>query len=147
MVAQAFHANLADLDTTAQVSLGSIYELDNKRYKYVKFSGTTAINVGDVLCYVSSDQNLQTVDGANTAYGAGVAINAVGTGTVLYGWIQITGIAVMSQTAAGSPAFGDYLTTSGATAPNATKSTTSNMNVIGSMVNVAGKVINLDCEN
>jgi hypothetical protein len=75
--AQAFKAALTDVDTTAQVPLGMIRYEDNKVYKYVKFSGTTVIAVGDVLCYVATDTTLQTVDGANTALGAGVSPVAV----------------------------------------------------------------------
>ncbi len=33
MTAQVFHAALTDVDTSAQVPLGAIYELDNKAYK------------------------------------------------------------------------------------------------------------------
>lgn len=133
MVAQVFHANLADLDSTPQVPLGAIYELDNKRYKYVKFSGTTAIAVGAIVCYVAagSDGAEVIVDGANSALGAGVAVNAVGTGTPLYGWIQITGLVTVANAPAGSPAFGDNLTTNGASAANVTKSTASNMQIVG----------------
>lgn len=142
MVAQVFHANLSDLDTTAQVPLGAIYELDNARYKYVKFSGTTAIAVGDIVCYVAagSDGNEQIVDGANTALGAGVALVAVGTGTVQYGWIQITGLTAVSTTVSGSPAFGDVVTTNGMTAPACGKSTAANMSGVG-MFYAAKKIV------
>lgn len=115
MVAQVFKPAIGDLDLTAQASLGTIYELDNKRYKYVKFSGTTAITANDFCCYVVSDELNQTVDQANSVLGAGCAMASLSTGTVYYGWIQISGLVTLNVALdAGSD--GDALTNNGATA-------------------------------
>lgn len=111
-----FHPALTDLDTTPQVALGGILEADNKTYKYVKFSGTTAIAVGDALCYVASDTSLNTVDGALTDFGAGVALAVVGTGTVQYGFILIKGVVTLSGTIGGTCTFGNVVTTAGTNA-------------------------------
>jgi hypothetical protein len=108
---------------------GTIRHENNSVYKYVAFSGTTAVAAGDVVCYVAyaSDGAEQVVDGANTALGAGVAMAAVAagvvtTGAVAYavGWIQIKGKATLSTTPQNTPTFGAALTTSGAAAPGVT---------------------------
>ena len=138
---QSFKAALVDQDTYAVEILGTIRYERNAVYKYVKFSGTTAIAIGDVLCYVATDTANTTVDGANTAFGAGVAITAVGTGTVLYGWMLVEGLATLSTAFAGSPAVGDNMTTSGASPPAVTKNAASNTMVVGNVVNVANKIM------
>jgi hypothetical protein len=102
----------------ARDGLGSIRPENNAVYKYVQFSGTTAVNAGDVVCYVvpASDGGAVIVDKANTAMGAGVAMAAVPAAVVSYAWIQIKGIATVSGTVPG--ANGNALTTVGATAGN-----------------------------
>lgn len=147
MVAAAFHAALTDVDSTAQVPLGAIYELDNKRYKYVRFSGTTTIAVGDFLCYVAagSDGAEVIVDKANTAFGAGVAVAAVPSGAVAFGYIQISGLAVLSGAPAGAPAFGDNLTAAAAAAGNVTKNVGANTATVAQFY--TGNTVILDCPN
>src|SRR3954462_8838806 len=145
--AQAFKAALTDVDTTAQVPLGMVRYEDNKVYKYVKFSGTTTIAAGDVVCYVATDTLCQTVDGANTALGAGVAPVAVASGAVAYGWIQIGGVATLSAALAGSPAVGDGMTTAGAAAPAVTKSAAANSMILANVVHVANKIVLLRAPN
>ena len=106
------HAALTDLDTTAQFPLGGLLEADNKTYKYVKFSGANAVAVGDLVGYVASGgatDTMTTVDGAVGSGPAGVALAAVGTGTVLYGFIQIAGLAVSSAAIAGGASAGQTL--------------------------------------
>jgi hypothetical protein len=92
-------------------------EDDNKVYKYVKFTGTTAIDAGDFLCYVTyaTDPTLTVVDGANggSLVGAGVALATVASGAVAYGWIQIRGVSVLEEAFANSPSIGDALTHDG----------------------------------
>lgn len=147
MASQAisFKSALTDVDTSAQVPLGYIREDANGVHKYVKFSGTTTIAAGDFLCYVASDTAQQTVDGANTAFGAGVANAAVASGTVQYGFIQIGGQATLSTALAGAPAVGEQVTTSGAAAPAVTKRTGAAMQAVGIVAHVANKIVQLTC--
>lgn len=150
MVAQAFHPALTDLDTTAQAVLGTIYELDNKRYKYVKFSGTTIFAAGDVACYVVTDTSLQTCDALNTVLGAGVVQVAVPTGTVVYGWIQISGMATVSTTVGNSAAQGDRVAVTGTGSANSafTKAGTSGaVPSYGTLVDATNKIVQLDFPN
>lgn len=137
----SFKAALTDVDTTAQVPLGYIREDGIATHKYVKFSGTTAIAVGDVLCYVASDTTDQTVDGANTALGAGVALAVVASGSVQYGFIQIRGPATLNAALAGSPAVGDNMTTAAAAAGAVTKNAAANTQTVGNVIHVANKII------
>ena len=139
--AQSFKAALVDVDTVAIEPLGMIRYERNAVYKYVKFSGTTSIAIGDVLCYVASDTTNQTVDGANTALGAGIAITVVAAATVQYGWIQIEGVATLSMALAGSPAVGDGMTTASASAGAVTKSAAANSMIVGNVVHVANKIL------
>lgn len=104
----SFKPALTDLDTTPQATLGGLLETDSKTYKYVKFAGGVAIAAGDLLGYVASvDGN--TVDGAVGVGPAGMAVAAVGTGTVLYGFIQVQGLATSSAAIAGGAADGQML--------------------------------------
>jgi hypothetical protein len=128
--------------------VGTIREDLNAVYKYVEFTGTTTIAVGDFLCYVLADDTdipLYRVDGANTALGAGVAMAAVASGTIQYGWIQIEGPATLSTALAGSPAAGDELTTNGETAPAVGKRTAANQQTVAIAANVAAKQVVLVC--
>ena len=95
-----------------QDNLGDIRMENGNFYKYVKFTGTTTVAAGDVVCYTTAGDGL-TVDAANTDSAAGVAMAAVASGTVQYGWIQIKGLATMS-TALGSGAAGQGLMSHGA---------------------------------
>lgn len=144
---QSFKAALTDVDSTAQVPLGMIRYEDNKAYKYVKFSGTTVVAVGDVLCYVTTDTTGLTVDAANTALGAGVAPAAVPSGAVAYGWIQIRGMATLSTALAGTPAVGDGMTTAGAASPAVTKSAAANSMILANVMHVANKIVMLRANN
>jgi hypothetical protein len=141
---QVFVTPLTDDAAVAGDALGDIRMEGNSLYKYVKFSGTTVVAIGDVCCYVATDTGDQTVDGANTAFGAGVAMAAHGTGSARFGWIQIKGLATLSTALAGTPAVGDSMTTAGATAPAVTKVTAANSNVVCNVVNVAGKIVACD---
>lgn len=97
-----FKSRLTDVDTSAMEDLGTIRKELNSQYKYVKFSGTNAVAVGDAVCYVATDTNNQTVNGALTALAAGIALATVASGTVQYGWIKIKGISLTSWTVPGS---------------------------------------------
>lgn len=140
-----FKSSIGDIDPTPMEPLGSIRYDQNAVYKYVKFPGTTTIAAGDFLCYTAADLLAQTVDGANTAMGAGVATAAVPSGAIAYGWIQIEGLATLSTALAGVPAVGDGMTSAGATPPAVTKSAAANSMIIGNVVNVAGKIVALRC--
>lgn len=113
---QTFVTGLADYNTVNRDGLGTIRAENNAVYKYVQFTGTTAVNVGDAVCYVvaASDGQAQIVDNANTAIGAGVSMVAVPTGTVAYGWIQIKGLAILARAFGGPPVAGNSLTSIGA---------------------------------
>lgn len=147
---QQFKAQLSDVDSTAQEPLGQIRYDQNRVYKYVKFSGTTTIAVGDFLCYVTSAGATDTatiVDGANggTLVGAGVACAIVASGAVAYGWIQIKGLCTLSTALAGSPSIGDQLTNDGATAPAITTAADDDSMVVGYAFDVTNKLVLLDC--
>jgi hypothetical protein len=147
---QSFKAQLTDVDSTAQEFLGQIRYDVNKVYKYVKFSGTTAIAVGDFLCYVTSagaTDTATTVDGANAGglVGAGVACAIVASGAVAYGWIQVRGLCVLSTALAGTPSIGDLLTNDGATTPAVTTITDVDSQEIGIAFDVTNKLIILTC--
>lgn len=109
---QSFKSALGDVDVTAIEPLGTIRYEQNAVYKYVRFSGTLAVAIGDALCYVVTDLTLQTVDGTNSVLPAGIAVSVVTSGTVQYGWIQIRGLATLSTTT-GAVA-GNNLTNNGA---------------------------------
>jgi hypothetical protein len=107
----------------AREPVGAIRMEVNNVFKYVQFSGTTAIAAGNTLCYVvaTADGNEVIVDTANTGMGAGIAMAAAAAGTLPGGtapggfmWIQIDGLASVTPAPTGSPAFGGALTTSGA---------------------------------
>lgn len=112
---QSFVAALNANDATAQQMLGVIREDDNAVYKYVKFSGTNAVAIGDFCCYVVSDLLAQTVDKANSVLPAGVSMGTVASGSVSYGWIKLEGVATLNV-ALDSGSDGDALTNNGATA-------------------------------
>jgi hypothetical protein len=151
MSAQSWHAALTDVDTTAQVTLGMLREDDNKVYKYVKFSGTTAIDAGDFLCYLTYATNplLQIVDGANggSLVGAGVALADVASGAVAYGWIQIRGVAVLEEALANSPAIGDALTHDGQSAGVLSTVSDVDSQVVAICVDATSKTVVLCCTN
>jgi hypothetical protein len=150
MTAQSWKSGITDLDSTPQELLGVIREDDNKVYKYIKFSGTTATVVNDFLCYVLADETCTTVDKANTAAGAGkaMATNAA-TGAVYYGWIQIRGVATLSS-AVTAGAAGNAMTTIGSTAGKLDVSaavTDQICAVLISVVAAAAPVVLLTCPN
>jgi len=115
---QTFVSNITDNTPDNKDGLGTIRAENNAAYKYVRFSGTTAVAVGDVVCYVApaGDGNAQIVDKANTAMGAGVAMAVAASGAISHGWIQVKGIAIVSGAVPGTN--GQALTTQGATAGN-----------------------------
>lgn len=120
---QGFTTDLGDIDTTPQEYLGAIRMDYNADYKYVEFSGTLAVAVGDFCCYVITDVTLSTVDGTNSVLGAGVAVAAHPIGSVTYGWLQIHGVATMSTAVGGTPSEGNKLTNTSASNAAMTKAT------------------------
>lgn len=141
-----FHPALTDLDTTAQVALGGILEADNNTYKYVKFSGTNAIAVGDLVGYVASagaTDTMTTVDGAVGSGPAGVAVVAVAAGTVVYGFIQIKGLAISSAAIAGGASAGQTLKQG--TYPAFTLQTAATIPDAGTLFDATNKIVALNC--
>ncbi len=136
---QTFKSALADVDIVPIEPLGTIRYERNAVYKYVKFSGTTSVAIGDALCYVLSDLNLQTVDAANSAVGAGIACAIVPSGTVQYGWIQIEGLAILSTTATGAAA-GNQLTNTGAAARTLVVAAGVTNQIVGVLVSVSAPI-------
>lgn len=133
--------------------IGSIREENNGTYKYVAFSGTTAVAVGDVVCYsaYASDGNAVICDGANTALGAGVAMGVVATGTIASGatyyatgWVRIKGRATVTGTLGGSPSFGDEMVVASASAGTVTKKVTDNAQVCAYCYDATAKQIIAD---
>jgi hypothetical protein len=107
-----WHAALTDMDTTAQCALAAIRDEDSRSYRYVKFLGSNTVSAGDVVCFVSGNLALDTVDVASSGIGAGVALAGVTSGGgAVFGFIQIKGPTVVRTTPGGSPAYGDPLMT------------------------------------
>jgi hypothetical protein len=118
-IKRVFRTALTDTKTTDFEQVGTIRFEGNKVYKWVQFSGTTAVAAGKVVCYLATagaDLLETVVDGANSVIGAGIAQAAVAAGTVMFGWIQVTGPCVFAGTVTGAAGAG--LSTNGATAGN-----------------------------
>ncbi len=116
---KVFQTALTDLKTTDVESVGTLRFEGNKVYKWVQFSGVTAVVAGTLVCYnttVGANLGVTGVDGANSVVAAGIAQVAVGTGTVQYGWIQVAGPVAFQGTITGAAGAG--LTANGATAGN-----------------------------
>lgn len=148
MSAQSYKAALTDVDSTAQETLGLIRQEDNKKYKYVKFSGTNAVAVGDLVGYVASGgatDTMTTVDGAVGSGPAGIALAIVASGAVAYGWIQIGGLAVSVAALAGSPSAGQTLKQG--TYPAFTLQTAATIPNAGTAFDVTNKLVVLTCPN
>lgn len=108
-----FVTALTDVKNQNLDGVGTLRFEGNCIYKYVQFSGTTAVAAGDPVYYVTSDTTLNTVDDAHNALPAGIAVSSVGTlgtQTALYGWIQLTGVTTLSNTPSGTVAVGSKLT-------------------------------------
>lgn len=150
MAITSFKSALTANDSTAQEILGAIRYEDNKIYKYVKFSGTTALVAGQFVCYVLSDETCTTVDSANSALGAGGALFSNSTtGTAYYGWIQIGGVFTMNS-ALTAGAAGNKLTPIGSSAGKldvAAAVTDQHAAVCVSVAVAAAPVILLTCPN
>ena len=144
MVAQAFVSELTANDSTAQMLLGVIREDDNAVYKYVKFSGTNAVAIGDFCCYVVSDVSNQTVDKANSVLGAGVCMGTVGSGSVSYGWIKISGVATLNV-ALDSGSDGSALTNNGATAGTLREVDAHAEPQVATALDASAKIVMLQC--
>ena len=111
---QVFATALTDVyynSTFWKEAPGTIRVENNATYKFVAFSGATAVAAGDVVGYVAaaSDGNAQIVDDLSTTLAAGVAMAAVAAGTktsgaVAYaqGWVQIKGLTALSTSIQGA---------------------------------------------
>jgi hypothetical protein len=116
---KVFRTALTDIKTTDFEGVGTLRFEGNKVYKWVQFSGVTAVTAGKVVCYnttVGANLAGNIVDGANSVVGAGIAQVSIGTGTVYYGWIQVGGPCTFAGTVTGAAGAG--LTANGATAGN-----------------------------
>jgi hypothetical protein len=146
-IKKIFRTQLTDLKTTDFEGVGTLRFEGARVYKWVQFSGTTAVAAGSIVCYLATsgaNVNEVIVDGANTAIAAGVAQTAIAAGTVQYGWIQVDGLATLTVTVGGSPAFGSALTASGASAGNLTVVTAFTQPQVAYMFDVANKLILCD---
>lgn len=130
----------------AKDGVGTLRFENTAVYKYVQFSGTTAVNAGDVVCYVgtATDPNGVIVDNASTPMGAGVAMAAVPAGTAQFGWIQIKGFATVARALAGTPTAGQYLTTSGAAVGAMTLITSVSMEAVAIAYDVTNRKVQCD---
>lgn len=130
---QVFQSGLTDVQiwaanqTQGKEQIGTIRCENNATYKYVAFTGANAVAAGAIVNYVAfaSDGSLVQVDNANTGLGAGVAMAAVAAGSAASGatyyatgWIQIEGVATVTNSPAGSPTIGQALTCVGGSAGN-----------------------------
>lgn len=97
---------LTSFETTAKEVLGSIRREDGKTYKYVQFvkgAGAVAVAVGNVLVYNAGalySENKVTADMTGNSIFAGIALVALTTAQMdagAYGWVQIRGVATVSQ--------------------------------------------------
>lgn len=141
---QSFKAALTDNDSTAQELLGTIRYDENGVYKYVKFSGTGAVAIGDFVCYVVSDVTNQTVDAANSVLGAGVSMGTVAASAVSYGWIKIAGLATLNVALdAGND--GDALTNKDATAKTLRAIDATAEAQVAIAVDASAKIVALAC--
>lgn len=128
--------------------LGTIRFEGGNVYKWVKIVATANISAGDALCYNLTDTNLQTVDRANSAVGAGIAMAAVASGATKFGWIQTRGLATLANTIAGtSPAAGNAVTNTGAAAGVVTKAAAVTDCIVGYIVHAANKIVALSYPN
>ena len=144
-IKKVFVTPLADSGSTSdKEGVGCLRFEGNKVYKWVKFTGTNAVAAGDAVCYVLTDLALTTVDKANTAVGAGVALAAHAAGTVEYGWIQIKGV-YAGVTSVGAAATGNTITTTGSTAGNFKVAAAVTDCPMGVVADSGTKVVDLDC--
>lgn len=142
---RVFSTGLADNSASDKEGVGTLRREGSKTYKYVKFTGANAVAAGDVVCYADAVDNT-TVDKANAAVGAGVAVAAAASGAASYGWIQTGGIVTLGAAIAGAaPAAGNMVTTTGATAGQVTKIAAVTDCIFGVIVHVANKIIDLKC--
>jgi hypothetical protein len=152
---------LTDVDVSARDPIGSIRYDQNLVFKYVQFGAsstgqvTAALASGDIACYVvgtagpgSLLDNMQLVDSANSAVGAGVVQATISaSGGPYFGWIQIKGVANLDQTVGGSPSAGNGLTTTSASAKGLTKMAAVTNQYVGVLVDnstASAPVVNVD---
>ena len=96
---QTFVTGLADVNPNNKDGLGSIRVENNAVYKYVQFSGTTAVNIGDAVCYVVALKKIP-VSIAFPSVAASYAIVAVLAHLLRnepFGWPQLAGIALIGS--------------------------------------------------
>lgn len=141
-----FASALTDVATAPKEALGTIREENNAVYKYVQFSGTTTVAAGDFCSYViyASDPGLNIVDKATALIGAGLAMAAVASGTVQYGWIQIKGLGTLAS-AFGSGANGNAVTVIGASNGTLVVAAAVTNHIVGQIHDVTAKQVVLDC--
>lgn len=115
--------NLSSVSTTPERAVGSIEWMPSgKCYKYVKYNDGTAnldLAAGDVVYYVddtgyaASTVSADVSDASGQEIGAGV-VQATVTDDASYFWVQIKGIATVTEALGGSAGDGDPLTCVGA---------------------------------
>ena len=122
--------------------VGTLRFEGNQLWKWVKFTGTTAVTAGDPIYYVVTDLTLSTVDDAISVLPAGIAPVSIAAGTPTWGWIQLEGTATLSNTPSGTLAAGVTLT-KGSTAGTLAAQTAATQPSIGTSVDGA-KTIQCD---
>lgn len=116
---QIFKTQLTDVDTTARDVVGSLRWENDKLYKYVKFTNTTAtvaVVAGDPVAYkatYAAGISVHTVVSDMTDADAQPVFAGCVCGTVAgvlatsyYCWVQLTGACVIPTAIAGTPVIG-----------------------------------------
>lgn len=142
-IKKVFVTALTDVRDSDVEGVGTLRQEGSRRYKWCKFSGANAVQAGDALCYDVTDTNLDTVDLANSALGAGVAMAVHAAAKVTYGWIQLRGQAILRSALGGAVAVGSVVTNVGAAAGVMQLTAAATSLPAGIVVHVANKIVNL----
>lgn len=142
----SFQQALTANSSTRKDALGVIRTEGPRRFRYVQFSGTTAVAANDFVSYVAagSDGSAVIVDKVSNI-GAGVAMAAAPSGSVSYGWIQTGGLATIAGALGGSPSAGNSLVAVGASNGTLTKATAATEPVVAIAYDVSARKVLLTC--
>lgn len=144
-IKKVFVTGLLDSVSDDKEGVGCLRREGSKSYKWVKFTGVLAVVAGDFVSYADV-VDLTTVDKTTAAVGAGVAMAAHAAGVASYGWIQTEGVATLAAAIAGAaPAAGNAVTNTGAANGVVTKAAAITDCIVGVIVHVANKIVQLKC--
>lgn len=144
-IKKVFVTALGDAPATDSEGVGTIRKEGSKTYKWVKFTGALAVAVGDFVSYADT-VDATTVDKTTAPIGAGVAMAAHAAGSASYGWIQTRGVATLAGAIAGTtPAAGNQVTNTGAANGVVTKAAAVTDCIVGVILHVANKIVQLKC--